>query len=406
MNATGKERLHPAGAVPMPATLAGHLRHVPDPRVARTRRHTLGDILTVAVCAILCGYGSYYDMSEFCADYLDWLRLWIGLEGGVPSHDTFRRVLGLVDPGHFRNVFRLWAEAVSGGAADGQVAIDGKALRGSPGGSGGVQYIVNAWSAGRHLVLGQVKVEDKANEIVAIPELIPSLDIRGALVSIDAIGCQKGIAGLIRRRGGHYLLALKDNNPLVRSEMEGFLLDAIAHGDGHVDHHASVEKGHGRVERRECWVSGELGWFADRGKWKDLRRVVMVRATRTVGGVAGAPERRLYLCSKDLTAEEALAATRAHWGVESMHWVLDMVFDEDRSRARSGNAAENLALVRRMAYNLLCMERDAQAKAAGDKARAPRLKQLMRRAARRDEFRSRMMRVFGGPGGRTEGEVA
>lgn len=178
----------------MPATLAGHLAMVPDPRVERTKRHRLGDILTVAVCAVLCGYGSYYDMAEFCSEYLEWLRKWIALDGGVPSHDTFRRVLGMVEPGHFQSVFALWTEAVSGGAPDGQVAIDGKALRGSADGSGGVQYIVNAWSARRHMVLGQARVRGKANETVAIPELLPRLGLSGSLVSIDAIGCQKAIA--------------------------------------------------------------------------------------------------------------------------------------------------------------------------------------------------------------------
>ena len=375
----------------MPGALAEHLRRVPDPRVERTKRHALGDVLTIATCAILCGYNSYYDMEEFGRDYLEWLRQWLELRGGVPSHDTFRRVLGLVDPKQFGSVFRLWTEAAWKRTEGEQMALDGKALRGSADGLGSVQYIVNAWSARRHLVLGQVKVQDKSNEIVAIPELLRTLDVRGSLVSIDAIGCQTGIAGQIRAQGGHYLLALKDNNPRVREEMESFLLDAIAHGDGHVEKHETLNKDHGRVERRVCHVSRRLGWFADRKKWRDLNCVVMVEATRTIRGVEGGTERRLYLCSKALTAEAALEATRAHWGVESLHWVLDMVFDEDRSRARDRQAAQNLALIRRMVYNLLRSERDAEP----DPKKAPRLKQLVRRAARRDDFRARMMMVFG-----------
>ena len=375
----------------MPGALAEHLRRVPDPRVERTKRHALGDVLTIATCAILCGYNSYYDMEEFGRDYLEWLRQWLELRGGVPSHDTFRRVLGLVDPKQFGSVFRLWTEAAWKRTEGEQMALDGKALRGSADGLGSVQYIVNAWSARRHLVLGQVKVQDKSNEIVAIPELLRTLDVRGSLVSIDAIGCQTGIAGQIRAQGGHYLLALKDNNPRVREEMESFLLDAIAHGDKDVEKHETLNKDHGRVERRVCHVSRRLGWFADRKKWKDLNCVVMVEATRTIRGVEGGTERRLYLCSKALTAEAALEATRAHWGVESLHWVLDMVFDEDRSRARDRQAAQNLALIRRMVYNLLRSERDAEP----DPKKAPRLKQLVRRAARRDDFRARMMMVFG-----------
>ena len=247
----------------MPRTLAEHLRRVPDPRLDRTKKHALGDVLTVATCAILCGYNSYYDMEDFCTDYFSWLRQWLELAGGVPSHDTFRRVLGLVDPKHFGNVFRLWTEAVWRRVEEDHVAVDGKALRGSADGLGSVQYIVYAWSARRHLVLGQVKVQDKSNEITAIPRL--------------------------------------------------------------------------------------------------------------------------------LTAQEALEATRAHWGVESLHWVLDMVLEEDRSRARDKNAAQNLALIRRMVYNVLRTERDAQA----TEKKVPRLKQLMRRAACKDEVRTRMMRVFG-----------
>ena len=173
--------------------------------------------------------------------------------------------------------------------------------------------------------------------------------------------------------------------------MESFLLDAIAHGEAHVERFETAGKEHGRLERRVCHVSRRLDWFADRSKWKDLSCVVMVEATRTAKGVTGRPERRLYLCSKALTAQEALEATRAHWGVESMHWVLDMVLEEDRSRARDKTAAQNLALIRRMVYNMLRAERDAQA--TGNKV--PRLKQLMRRAACREEVRTRMLKVFG-----------
>lgn len=245
---------------------------MPDPRIDRTKKHALGDVLTVATCAVLCGYGSYDDMADFCTDYFAWLRQWLELSGGAPSHDTFRRVLGLVDPKHFGNVFRLWTEAVRRRVEEDQLALDGKALRGSADGLGSVQYIVNAWSVKRHLVLGQVKVRDKSNEITAIPRLLPTLDIRGALVSIDAIGCQTDIAGQIRSQGGHYLLALKDNNPRVREEMESFLLDAIARGEAHVEKFETVGKEHGRLERRVCHVSRRLEWFADRKKWKDLRK--------------------------------------------------------------------------------------------------------------------------------------
>ena len=389
MNASEISRPRPEEAVPLPGTLSGYLSMVPDPRIARTRRHALGDILTTAVCAILCGYSSYYDMAEFCRDYMQWLRQWLPLEGGAPSHDTFRRVLGLVNPAQFQSAFRLWTRAIRGRVGDDQIAVDGKALRGCPDADGGVVYIVNAWSASSHLVLGQVAVREKENEIVAIPRLLPLLDIRGGLVSIDAIGCQGRIAAGIRERGADYFLALKGNQPTARAEMEGFLVEAAARGDAHVDRFETLEKGHGRIERRVCHVSRKIGWFEDLPKWKDLRCVAMVEATRTVRGVEGAVERRLYLSSRALTARQALEASRAHWGVEGMHWVMDVIFDEDRSRARERHAAENLATIRRIVNNILRVERDR-----GDPERPQRLKQLMRRAARFDDFRKSLLRVF------------
>lgn len=391
MNATPFFRASPELAVPGPSTLADCLRLVPDPRIARTRKHALGDILAIAVCAILCGYNSFYDMELFGRAYWDWLRGWLRLDGGVPSHDTFRRVLGLVNPHFFNAAFRLWTNSTWGRVGDDLIALDGKGLRGSVNSAGSIQYIVNAWSARRHVVLGQVKVQDKTNEIVAIPQLLPMLDIRGALVSIDAIGCQTKIAALVRELGGDYLLALKGNNPLAFEEIEHAMLDAVAHGDSHLEKHETLEKNHGRVERRTCWVSRQTDWFADKGRWKDLCCFVMVEATRTVRGKQGATDRRLYLCSRNLTAKEALEATRAHWGVESMHWTLDIVFDEDRSRVRTANAAENLATIRRIALNLLRSERDKEP----DPAKRPRLRQLMRRAARDDAFREHLVWTFG-----------
>ena len=372
--------------VPMPGALANHLAFVPDPRVARTRKHSLVDILTIAVCATICGYRSYYDMADFAQEYRPWLGKWLALANGTPSHDTFRRVLGLVSPAHFQTAFRLWAESVRA-VRDGDVlAIDGKALRRAAEAGGAVQYIVNAWSDRNRLVLGQTKVESKENEISALPRLLGVLDVRGCTVTIDAIGCQKDIAALIRKGGGHYMLALKGNHPVVEEEMRAYLEDAIRHGGGSVATHVGPwEKGHGRLERRTCHVGSDLRWFADRPLWKDLRCVVMVESERMVQGVAS-HEKRLYLCSADVTPEEALRIVRSHWGVENkVHWVLDMVFDEDRSRARDRNAAENLATIRRMALNAhrLCRPDESV-----------RLKWSILRAARHDEYREKAMRYF------------
>lgn len=381
------EKSFPGGSIPFPDGLVRCLALVPDPRLARTRKHALCDILLSATCALLCGYDSYPDMADFCAANLDWLRRYVPLAGGVPSHDTYRRVLGLVSPAHFGTALVLWVRSAAAEAAAGQVALDGKALRRATDAGEPVPYIVNAWSAKAHLVLGQVKVMDKENEIVAIPRLLQLLDLRGALVSIDAIGCQTRIAAAIRRKGADYLLALKDNQPLARQELETFMQDAIARGAPHVRSAHTVDKGHGRLEERTGWVSRELDWFEDRRKWSGLACVVMVESRRTVRGKTGATERRMYLCSRAMSPAEALEAVRMHWGVECLHWVLDIVMDEDHSRARTASAAENLALIRRLAYNLLQRERDAT---PPDRP-PPRFMELIHRAARDDTFRSHLL---------------
>lgn len=390
MNATTKfEKI----AIPAPlgaGSLADCLAFVPDPRLDRTRKHALRDILFTAVCALLCGYHSYYDMEDFCREFLPWLRLRVPLAGGAPSHDTFRRVLGLVDPRHVLRAFRLWAGAA--GAEAGQIVLDGKALRRAKNAGGAIPYIVNAWAVRSRLMLGGEQVLDKENEISAIPRVLEWLNPEGALVSIDAIGCQTRIAALIRAKGGDYLLALKDNHPAVRAEMETFLSDALANGESHVDTFDTVEKGHGRLERRVCHVSSHLDWFADRKKWSGLACVAMVESRRTIPGRESTVERRLYLCSRPLSARKALEAVRAHWGIESTHWVLDIAFDEDASRARTGHAPENLAHLRRMAYDALRFERDSSPE-PGD-APSLRYKALQRRAARDGAFRNRLLDNF------------
>lgn len=349
---------NPSGRIPEPHWLVAFLRLVPDPRVNRTKKHALPDLLMAALCAGLCGYSSFYDMEDFCRVHLDWLRRYCPFAGGVPSHDTFRRVLGLVSPLHFGNVFVLWAKLAGASPGGGQIAIDGKALRRALGADGHVPYIVNAFSTKAHLVLGQLQVLDKENEIVAIPRLLDLLDVRGALVSIDAIGCQTRIAAKIRRKGGDYLLALKANQPAAFEEMRAFMLDAVARGEEHLARAHTIDKEHGRFEERTCWVSPKIDWFADLRKWPGLACVVMVESRRTVKGVT-TTEQRYYLSSRHLSAAEALEAVRAHWGVETLHWVLDIVMDEDHSRTRTGHAPENLAILRRLAVNILRRERDS-----------------------------------------------
>lgn len=386
MNASAKSENLPLPAPRRASHLAWCMSLVPDPRVERTRKHLLCDILVAAVCAVLCGHDSFCDMEEFARSHLAWLRLYVPLANGVPSHDTFRRVLSLVEPRHFLRAFRLWTEGLR--RSGGQIAIDGKASRRARNAGERVPYLVNAWSASNRLMLGGERVSGKENEIAAIPRVLGWLDIRGALVSADAIACQKKIAALVRRKGGDYLLALKDNHSVFRDEMQRWIEGVPLRGDGTaVDTFETRERAHGRDEWRRCRLVERPAGFDSAEGWQDLACIALVETRRSVGGKPGKIEKRLYICSRDMSARDMLAAVRAHWGIESAHWVLDVVFGEDYSRARTGHAMENLSLVRRLAANMLNLERDA----APEGAPRQRHKSLRRRADRDDAFRTRLL---------------
>lgn len=318
----------------------------------RTRRHELIDILVIAICTLLCGGEGFNDMEDFGRAKEEWFRTFLKLPNGIPTHDTFNRVLSALDPARFLDCFLAWIQSLRQVVTEEIVAMDGKALRRAMS-AGGIPYMVSAWAVRNGLVLGQLRVDEKSNEITAVPQLLRALDVAGCIVTLDAMGCQRMIAKEIIEADADYVLALKGNHETVHEEVRTYLDDAILHAPGELAATQTVEKDHGRIETRRYWQSDRLDWFADRAKWEGLRTVGVVESVREIKGQIQT-ERRYFLSSLTLDAPRFARAVRSHWSVENqLHWVLDVQFGEDQSRARSGHAAENLATLRRLALNLL-----------------------------------------------------
>ena len=347
---------------PAPPTLVECLAAVEDPRMNRTRRHKLVDVLTIGLCSMLTGGEGFNDMALFGRIKRDWLREFLELPKGVPTHDTFNRVFSAIDPRCFLDCFVRWVRGICPALEGDVVAIDGKALRHALDEGNPIPYIVSAWAAQNRLALGQVKVDDKSNEITAIPELLKALYLKGCIVTIDAMGCQKEIAAQIAEKGADYVLALKGNHATAHEEIALFFEKTVAPcataptdfvTPGTMDFHETVDKDHGRLEIRHYWLSTDIGWFQDRKLWKKLASFGMVESMRLVRGKCSI-ERRFFLCSLTLDVKAFAVAVRAHWCVENpLHWCLDVIFREDQSRARCKHAAQNLATLRRIALNLI-----------------------------------------------------
>lgn len=342
------------------ASIEHHFGGLEDPRVDRTKRHKLLDVIVITICGVICGADDWVSIEQFGNAKLKWFRQFLELPTGIPSHDTFGRIFARLDPEQFHTSFMNWIMAVSDITKGQVIAIDGKTLRRSHDkalGKGAI-VMVSAWATANHLVLGQVKVNEKSNEITAIPELLRALDVSGCIITTDAMGCQKEIASLIVEEEADYVLALKENHGQLYEDVK-LLFDDLAASDYSAYSHdmeRTVNKGHGRLETRWCWaISDPMIVQALRGTkdWKKLRSVVKVQAKRNDGQKVTV-EDRYYLSSLDGDAQRLLAATRTHWGIEnSLHWVLDIAFREDESRVRKGYGAQNLATVRHIALNLL-----------------------------------------------------
>jgi predicted transposase YbfD/YdcC len=335
--------------------IAHHFSRVEDPRDARFATHLLGDILTIALCATLSGARGFEDIAAFGRSRRDWLlSLGLSLPHGAPSHDTFRDVFRHLAPDVFQGCFASWVRAACARLGLDVVPIDGKALRGSRGLGGTCLHIVSAWAGAIGLTLGQVAVEDKSNEITAIPRLLELLELQGALVSLDAIGCQTGIARAIRDGGADYLLQVKGNQPTLEADIIAAFEAALAADFEGFEHdlHLCESRGHGREEERACCVLYDTSRISGRDDWVGLRAIVRVTRSRRAGGEETC-EVAHYISSRCGTAEELGRAARLHWGIENgLHWVLDVSFREDDCRLKDRTAAENLALLRRVAASL------------------------------------------------------
>jgi predicted transposase YbfD/YdcC len=342
---------------PIPLSILHHFAALEDPRVERTRQHYLLDMVAIALCGVVCGANNWSALALWGWANHDWLKTFLELPGGIPSHDTFGRVFALLDPEQFAACFSSWMAAVCQRLGLKQVAIDGKALRRSHdrGKGKAALHLISAWAVEKGLTLGQRAVDGKSNEITAIPELLRLLDVAGALVTIDAMGCQKDIAATIRAEGADYLLAVKENQPHLYEDIDGMMAKALDTDFAGLkyDYAEASGRGHGRQEERCCWVFEGLDAIRERELWADLRSIVVVVCTRTVGDESSS-EMRYYISSRSVGAAAMLQAVRRHWGIENeCHWVLDVCFREDDSRLREGHGAENFALLRKVALALL-----------------------------------------------------
>ncbi len=348
---------------------------IKDPRVERTKLHCLKDILVIAVCGTICGADNWEDIAEFGEAKREWFASFLELQNGIPSHDTFRRVFILLDNIELKTLFADWINSVVSLSEGSLVNIDGKTLCGSkePLKNKKALNIVSAWAAEQSIVLGQVRCAEKSNEITAIPELLRILDLKGCIVTIDAMGCQTEIVKEIAEKEADYVIALKGNQGNLHRDIKDYLDwgERIGFPEIKYDYSETLEKGHGRIEERRCWVTEEIGWLEGKEKWKNLKSIVMVEAIREVIGGKKTVERRYFISSLEANAELALKCVRGHWAIENnLHWCLDIGFREDANQVREAKSAENLATLRHLGINLLKQEKSCKRGIEGKRKKA------------------------------------
>jgi len=356
-------------------TLFERVGEIKDPRVERTKLHCLKDILVIAVCGTICGADNWEEIAEFGESKREWFATFLELENGIASHDTFRRVFILLDNIELKTLFVDWISAAVELNKGTLVNIDGKSLCGSKEPIKGqtALNVVSAWASEQAVVLGQVRCEEKSNEITAIPELLKILNLEGCIVTIDAMGCQTEIVEEIIERGADYVISLKGNQGNLHTEIKDYLdwAERIGFKEISYDYCETLEKDHGRIEERRCWVTEEIGWLEQKEEWKNLKSVVLVEAIREVIGKEKTVERRYFISSLEANAEQSLRAVRGHWAIENeLHWCLDIGFREDDCRVREAKSAENLATLRHIGINLLKQEKSCKRGIEGKRKKA------------------------------------
>src|SRR5579859_7684905 len=341
-------------------TLQEHFATLQDPRVERTKHHQLLAIITIALCAVICGADTWVEVEEFGKAKRAWLETFLDLPNGIPAHDTFGRVFARLDPEQFQACFLSWVQAIHTVLPAQQIAVDGKTARRSHDrgvGKAAIQ-MVSAWATESHLVLAQRHVAEHSNEKTALPFLLGQLELAGCIVSIDAMGCHAKIARQIKQQEGEYVLALKDNQGTMYQDVVDLFADALTPQGADLlhDSHISQDSAHGRLERRQYWTIADpkvIAYLNPKEAWLGLRSVGMVESERQVGEQVSR-ERRYYLTSLPGNAQAFGEAVRSHWKVENgLHWVLDLAFQEDASRMRKDHSQQNFVVLRHMALNLL-----------------------------------------------------
>lgn len=343
--------------------IKAHFRKLKDPRRSRSKLHSLIDIVTIAICGVICRCEDWQQIALFGVKRKEWFEKFLALPNGIPSHDTFERVFDRLDPKAFQRCFLDWTDVLCRQLGFKHIAIDGKTLRGSGTGKLKALHLVSAWSTENQLSLGQVACAEKSNEITAIPELLEILCVEGALVTIDAMGCQKEIAAAIRDKKGDYLLTVKDNQPTLKADIESsFEAASCIDFDGlDYDEYTTDEIGHGRKETRTYTIIKNPETLTQKDQWKDLKVIGMCLCERVEGyseanpqGVRQSEEIRYFIGSRIASANTYARGLRGHWGIENnLHWQLDVSFAEDANRVSRRNGAENLALLRKLALGLL-----------------------------------------------------
>ena len=360
-----------------PASILEHFGDLDDPRVERTRWHKLIDIVAITLCAVICGADNWVEIALFGESKEEWFRTWLELPNGIPSHDTFGRVFARLDPVEFGRCFSSWVQAIQEASHGQVIAVDGKTVRGSKDTAGGKSaiHLVSAWASANQLVLGQVKVDEKSNEITAIPQLLKALDLSGCIVTIDAMGTQTAIAEQIVTQEADYVLNVKANQGQLHEDLQDLFTTAEHYGFRDVPHTYAhtLDADHGRIERRECFAISDpkcLACIGGAAHWQGLRSLAMVRRHRRVKDKESV-ETVYYISSLEADAATLLSASRTHWSIENpMHWTLDVTFREDACRVRKGNAPQNLAIVRRLALNLLKQDKSTKASIRGKRLKA------------------------------------